>query len=174
MSLSPSNSGRRPWKRLPPTLFCCAQVMLLAVAANAQSTSPFAKLSGTWRGGGKVVLADGTGENIRCSATYSPESGGQSVSQGLVCASDSYKVDIRSFIVADGQNVQGHWQESVRQAQGQLNGRIVGDQLEGKISGPGFEAQLSLVTSGGRQTILITPAAGGSISRVQIALSRKG
>jgi hypothetical protein len=174
MSLSLSSSTRRQWKRVLPTLFCGAQIMLLAVAADAQSTSPLAKLSGTWRGGGKIMMADGTGENIRCSATYSPESGGRSVSQALVCASDSYKVDIRSFIVADGQSVQGHWEESVRQAQGQLSGQIVGDQLEGTISGPGFEAQLSLVTSGGRQTILITPAAGGSISRVQIALSRTG
>src|ERR1700722_6033425 len=139
MSLSLSSSTRRQWKRVLPTLFCGAQIMLLAVAADAQSTSPLAKLSGTWRGGGKIMMADGTGENIRCSATYSPESGGRSVSQALVCASDSYKVDIRSFIVADGQSVQGHWEESVRQAQGQLSGQIVGDQLEGKISGPGFE-----------------------------------
>jgi hypothetical protein len=174
MSLSVSNSTRRKWKRVLPTLLCCAQVVLLSVASNAQSTSPFAKLSGTWRGGGKVMMADGTGEKIRCSATYSPESGGRSVSQALVCASDSYKVDIRSFIVADGQSVQGHWEETVRQAQGQLSGQIAGDQLEGTISGPGFQAQLSLVTTGGRQTILITPAAGGSIARVQIALSRKG
>jgi hypothetical protein len=173
MSLSLSYLAHRQRRRVLPTFFCCAQVMLWAVAANAQSAGPFAKLSGTWRGIGKVVMADGSGEKIRCSATYSTESEGRSVSQALVCASDSYRVDIRSFIVANGQVVQGHWEESVRQASGQLDGQIVGDQLEGRISGPGFEAQLSLVTSGARQTVLITPA-GGSISRVQIALSRKG
>ena len=173
MSLSQSYSPRRQWKRVLQTLFCCAQLMLLTVAANAQSVGPFARFSGTWRGVGTVLSADGNGEKIRCSATYSPEQEGKSVSQALVCASDSYRVDIHSFIVADGQSVQGHWEESVRQANGQLDGQIVGDQLQGRISGPGFEARLSLVTSGARQTILITPS-GGSISRVQIALSRKG
>jgi hypothetical protein len=173
MSLSLSHSARRQWKRSLIALFCCAQVMLFAVAANAQSTGPFAKFYGTWRGVGKVLMTDGSGDKIRCNATYSTEAGGRSVSQALVCASDSYRVDIRSFIVADGQALQGHWEESVRQASGQLEGQIVGDQLDGRISGPGFEARLSLVTGGARQTILITPA-GGSISRVQIALSRKG
>jgi hypothetical protein len=102
-----------------------------------------------------------------------PRSREVGLSQALVCASDSYRVDIRSFIVADGQAVQGHWEESVRQAAGQLEGRIVGGQLEGRISGPGFEARMSLATSGVRQTIVITPA-GGSVSRVEIALSREG
>jgi hypothetical protein len=173
MSLSLGSLARRQGRRVLPALLCCAPVVLWAVAANAQSVSPFAKLPGTWRGAGKVVMADGKGETIRCSATYALESEGKSLSQGLVCASDSYKVDIRSFIVANGQSVQGHWEESTRQASGQLDGQIVGDQIDGKISGPGFEARLSLVTTGVRQTILITPS-GGSISRVQIALSRKG
>ncbi|MGA2042135.1 MAG: hypothetical protein ABSG83_02065 [Roseiarcus sp.] len=173
MSLSLSDSARRQWRRAFPTLFRFAQLALSAVTANAQSTSPFAKFFGTWRGVGSVLMADGSDEKIRCTATYSAESGGRSLSQALVCASDSYRVDIRSFIVADGQAVQGHWEESVRQAAGHLEGQIVGGQVEGTISGPGFEAGMSLVTSGIRQTILISPV-GGSISRVQIALSRQG
>jgi hypothetical protein len=173
MSLLKNYPARRQSRRAIPALLFCAQIMLLAVTANAQSTGPFAKFVGTWRGVGKVVAADGHAEKIRCSATYSAESGGQSVSQALVCASDSYRVDIQSFIVADGQAVKGHWEESVRQAMGQLDGQIVGGDFEGRIAGPGFEAHLSLVTSGIRQTVLITPA-GGSISRVQIALAREG
>jgi hypothetical protein len=173
MSLSVNRSVRRRWGRALATFSCCAQVVLFTVAATAQSAGPFGKISGTWRGVGKVVTSDGNGEKIRCTATYSPASSGQSLSQALVCASDSYRVDIKSFIVADGQAVQGHWEESVRQAVGQLDGRLVGGQFEGRISGPGFEARLSLVTNGARQTILITPS-GGSISRVQIALSRQG
>jgi len=173
MSRSLNNSARRQWKRALPALCLCAQVLLSAVTATAQSTGPFAKFLGTWRGVGKVLMADGSDEKIHCSATYSAESGGRSLSQALVCASDSYRVDIRSFIVADGQSVQGHWEESVRQATGHLEGQIVGGQLEGRISGPGFEAGMSLVASGTRQTILISPV-GGSVSRVQIALARQG
>ena len=173
MSRSLSSSGAQQWKRAFPALLCCAQVLMSTVTANAQSTGPFNKFSGTWRGSGKVLMADGNGEKIRCTATYSVVSGGQSLSQALVCASDSYRADIRSFIVAEGQSVQGHWEESVRQARGHLDGQLVGGQFEGRLSGPGFEARMSLVTSGVRQTILITPD-GGSISRIQIALSREG
>jgi hypothetical protein len=173
MLLAPSYSASGKWGRALPTLLFCATVVLFAVTANAQSIGPFAKFEGTWRGVGKVLTADGKGDKIRCSATYSTESGGKAVSQALVCASDAYRVDIRSFIVAEGQAVQGHWEESVRQAKGQLDGQIVGDQFDGRISGPGFEARISLISRGTRQTILITPT-GGSISRVQIALSRQG
>jgi hypothetical protein len=168
-----SYSGTGKWGRALLALLFCAAGVLSDVTANAQSAGPFAKFVGTWRGVGKVITADGKGEKIRCSATYSTESGGKSASQALVCASDAYRVDIRSFIVADGQAVQGHWEESVRQAMGQLDGQIVGDQFDGRISGTGFEARISVITRGTRQTIVITPT-GGSISRVQIALSREG
>jgi hypothetical protein len=172
MILSLSHSTRRHLTRALPTLLCCAQMMLSPVAANAQSAGPFAGLFGTWRGAGKVLMADGKSERIRCTATYTPESGGQSLSQELVCASDSYRVDVRSFIVAEGQSVQGHWEETVQQATGHLDGQIVGGRLEGRISGTGFEAGLSLVTTGLRQSVLITPL-GGSISRVEVALARR-
>jgi hypothetical protein len=171
MSLTLSHSTRRILTRALPILFCCTQMMLSPVA-SAESADPFAKFLGTWRGTGKVFMADGKSERIRCIATNSPEPGGKSISQELVCASDSYRVDVRSFIVAEGQGVQGHWEESVRQAAGQLAGQIVGGQFEGRITGPGFDAALSLVTTGLRQTILITPS-GGSVSRVEVALSRR-
>lgn len=172
MSLSLSHSTQRKLTRALPTLLCGAQMMLSSVAANAQSPDPFAKFLGAWRGGGKVVMADGHSEKIRCTANYSSASGGQTVSQELVCASDSYHVDVRSFIVAAGPSVQGHWDESVRQAMGQLAGQIVGEQFDGRISGTGIEAALSVVTTGSRQTILVTPN-GGSVSRVEVTLSRR-
>ena len=172
MSLSLSRLTRRQRTRVLPILLCCAQMMLSSVATNAQSASPFTKFFGAWRGSGKVLTTDGNSERIRCTATYAAESGGQSLSQELICASDSYRVDVRSFIVADGQSVQGHWEESVRQASGHLDGQIVEGRFEGKISGPGFEAGMSLVSTGSRQTILITPV-GVSISRIEVALSRR-
>jgi hypothetical protein len=154
-------------------LLCLLQVTISPTAASAQSNGPFAKFSGTWRGSGKVIMADGKSERIRCTATYSAVSNGQSLSQALICASDSYRVDVRSYIVSDGQRVQGHWEETTRQATGHLDGQIVEGQFDGKLSAPGFDAALSLLTTGLRQTIIITPS-GGPVSRVQIALARGG
>jgi hypothetical protein len=171
MSRSIVYLSRRQLTNALSALLCLAAMALFPVAANAQSEGPFGKFLGTWRGLGKVTMTDGKSEKIRCTATYSAASKGQSLSQTLVCASDSYRVDIHSFIVAEGQSAQGHWEESTRQANGHLDGRFVGGQFEGTISGPGFEALLFLVATGVRQTILITPS-GGSVSRVQIALSR--
>jgi hypothetical protein len=172
MARSLSRSTPRQLTRVLPALLCCAQIAVSSGAANAQSAGPFAGFFGSWRGTGKVLMADGHSERIRCTATYTSESGGQSFSQELVCASDSYRVDVRSFVVAEGQNVQGHWEESVQQAVGHLTGQIVGGQFQGKISGTGIEAAMSLDTAGLRQTILITPV-GGSVSRVEISLSRR-
>jgi hypothetical protein len=154
-------------------LLCFAQIGFSSMTANAQSDGPFARLVGTWRGSGKVLMTNGNSERIRCTATYSAASGELSLSQAMVCASDSYRVDVRSYIEANGPSVQGHWEESVQQAAGQLAGQISGGQFAGKILGSGFEAALLLVTAGSRQTITVTPA-GGSISRIQIALSRGG
>jgi hypothetical protein len=151
----------------------CSAQLLFATIADGQSEGPFVKMLGAWRGSGKISMTNGNSERIRCTATYSDGSGGSSISQALVCASDSYHVDVHTYIEATGQNVRGHWEESVQQAAGQLAGQILEGQFEGKILGNGFEATLSLITTGSRQTISVTPQ-GGNISRIQIALSRGG
>jgi hypothetical protein len=175
MSISTSHPSLRLRRstHVVRTLFCLIMVTCLSVTAGAQSQGPFAKFVGTWRGSGKVLTTDRNSEKIRCTATYSEVSGGQSLSQRLVCASDSYRVEIRGFIAAEGQSVHGHWEEAVRQAAGQLVGQIIAGRFEGTISGPGFEARMSLVTTGLHQTIIVTPAPGDSVSRVEIALSRE-
>ena len=173
MAISIKYSSFRKVMHALSVLLCLVQATIFPFAASAQSDGPFYRFPGTWRGSGKVIMADGKSERIRCTATYSVVSNGQSLSQSLICASDSYRVDVRSFIVSDGQRVQGHWEESTRQAKGHLDGQIVEGQFDGKLSGPGFDAALSLLTTSMRQTILITPS-GGSVSRVQIALSRGG
>ena len=158
------------WTRMLPIALLCGMLVWPQVVA-AQSTSPFAKFSGNWRGSGQVVGSNGNREKIRCRADYSTSSTGQSLSQSIVCASDSYNFDIRSFVVAEAQNAQGHWEELVRQVTGQLTGQIIDGQFEGNISGPGFTADMSLNSTGQHQTLDIRPQ-GGDISRVQVTLSR--
>ncbi len=145
---------------------------LWAQAGMAHTSNPVAKFLGGWRGSGHVVGSDGHSERISCRATYSESNGGEALSQSLVCASDSYRFDVRSYVVADGRDVQGHWEETTRNVSGQLSGQVEDGQFDGSIAGPAFTAQMSLRTTGRRQAISITPQ-GGDIAKVDIVLSRE-
>jgi hypothetical protein len=147
-------------------------VLVCAQAGMAQESGPFAKFSGSWRGSGQVIGADGNQERITCRARYEISHNGGALSQTLVCASDSYRVDISSYIVADGRSAQGHWQEATRQVQGDLTGQIADGEFEGGVSGPGFTAEISLRTTGHRQVISIKPQ-GGDVANVNIVLSHE-
>ena len=140
---------------------------------TAQSGGPFAKFVGSWRGSGQVIGTDGNHERITCRADYVLSQGGAALSQTLVCASDSYRVDISSYIVADGHSVQGHWQEATRRVQGDLTGQITDGNFEGSVSGVGFTAGVQLRTSGRRQQVTISPQ-GGDVAKADIILSRGG
>jgi hypothetical protein len=143
-----------------------------AQGGMARSSNPFAPFFGSWRGSGHVMGSDGHSERISCRATYSESNGGQALSQSLVCASDSYRFDVRAYVVADGPNVQGHWEETTRNAAGQLSGQVTDGKFDGNIAGPGFTTQMSLKMTGRRQTVSITPQ-GGDIAKVDIVLSRE-
>src|ERR1700684_3646000 len=70
---------------------------------------PYSGFSGSWRGAGQVVDTDGQSEDIRCVAPYSISDGGQALTQSLVCASDTYRININSYLVAEEDGVHGHW-----------------------------------------------------------------
>ena len=98
--------------------------------------------------------------------------GGAALSQTLVCASDAYRFDVKSFAIADGNNVEGHWEEATRNVTGHLIGQIDDGLFEGSITGPGFVAKMSLKTSGRNQLVTITPQ-GGDVAKVWVVLSRR-
>jgi len=56
--------------------------------------------------------------------TYTGSENGAGLSQTLVCASDSYRFDVRGYVVAEGQSVQGHRQEMSSNVAGRVLGRI--------------------------------------------------
>jgi hypothetical protein len=166
-----SRSSRSPYGTLLLAAGLVGTALLWPQIGAAQSSSPFAKFSGAWRGSGQVVGTDGNHERITCRATYAVSQNGGALSQTLVCASDSYRVDISSYIVAEGRSVRGHWQEATRQVQGDLTGQIVEGDFEGGVAGPGFTAKISLRATGRRQVVNIRPQ-GGDVAGVDIVLSR--
>jgi hypothetical protein len=140
------------------------QLLLAAVAlfiasisgsASFAQSGPFAGMAGNWSGGGTVMLDDGSTERIRCRATYAVGGGGAGLNQTLTCASDSYKFNLASNVVAEGGALSGTWSESSRGVTGTLSGHGSNGNFQVVASAPGFNANISLTTRGNKQSVVI-------------------
>jgi len=122
---------------------------------HAQTAGPFAGMAGVWTGGGIVTLDDGSTERIRCRATYAVGAGGNGLQQTLTCASDSYKFNLSSNLLAQGGAVSGTWNESSRNINGNIEGRSANGVFQVVATAPGFSANLTLTTRGNKQSVVI-------------------
>jgi hypothetical protein len=151
-----------------------AAIALLAASASGTAShaqsGPFAGMAGSWSGGGTVTLDDGSTERIRCRASYAVGAGGNGLNQNLLCASDSYKFDLRSNVMAEGGSLSGTWSESSRGVNGTLEGRGGNGTFQVLASAAGFNANISLTTRGNRQSVVITGE--GQFRGASISLSR--
>jgi len=144
-----------------------AVLMLSMTASNAQ-TGPFAGFNGAWSGNGTVALSDGTTERIRCKADYKVDGSGLGLKQTLRCASDSYKFDLTSDVTSQGDRISGSWNEASRNVFGNLQGTAGGGQIEVFVEANGFAANLTLRTTGNKQTVQINSK--GEIRGVNITM----
>ena len=150
-------------------IFAAAALLVAGLwgsASHAQS-GPFAGMAGVWSGGGTVTLDDGSTERIRCRATYAVGAGGNGLQQTLTCASDSYKFNLTSNVVAQGSAVSGSWSETSRNINGNLEGRSGGGVFQVVATAPGFTANITLTTRGTKQSVVIRSESvfrGASIS----------
>jgi hypothetical protein len=162
-----SNAFRAPRIALAIGLF------LLPVATSAQQHEggAFSRFAGDWSGAGTVKTSAGT-ERLRCKAHYDVTSDGGSLEQTLLCASDSYKLEVRSKVAATGTRFTGKWNEVTRDTIGNLSGTITSTGIRGKIDGIGFTADLAISTQANRQSVTIEPSGATEISQVAITLTR--
>ena len=144
-----------------------AVLMLSMTASNAQ-TGPFAGFNGAWSGNGTVALSDGTTERIRCKADYKVDGSGLGLKQTLRCASDSYKFHLTSDVTSQGDRISGSWNEASRNVFGNLQGTAGGGQIEVFVEANGFAANLTLRTTGNKQTVQINSK--GEIRGVNITM----
>jgi hypothetical protein len=154
-------------------LFVAASVgaaMVLSISTSFAESGPFAGMSGVWTGRGTIQLDGGSTENIRCRATYAVSGDGQGLNQVLLCASDSYKFELKSDVVAKGGVLSGTWKETSRNVGGSLTGRAGNGQFNVDVSAPTFTARLRLTTRGDRQNVAIS--SDGQFKGVKISLSR--
>jgi hypothetical protein len=145
-----------------------AALMLSVSAGHAQSASPFAGFDGAWAGTGTVALSDGTTERIRCKADYKVNGTGLGLKQSLHCASDSYKFDLTSDVTSQGDRISGNWSEASRNVFGNLQGTAGGGRIDVFVEANGFAANLTLRTSGNKQTVQISSK--GEIRGVNITM----
>jgi hypothetical protein len=155
-------------------LIFAAVTLLVASLSGSPSyaqSGPFTGMAGSWSGGGTVTLDDGSSERIRCRATYAVGEGGAGLNQSLTCASDSYKFNLASNVIAEGGALSGTWSESSRGVSGTLSGHGSNGSFQVVASAPGFTANISLTTRGNKQSVVIRSesafrAATISLSRI--------
>jgi hypothetical protein len=145
-------------------------VALVSGSASYAQSGPFAGMAGNWSGGGTVTLDDGSSERIRCRATYAVGEGGNGLNQTLTCASDSYRFNLASNVVAQGGSLSGTWSESTRGVQGTLEGHGSNGNFQVVANAPGFSASISLTTRGNRQSVSIR--SDSTFRAASISLSR--
>jgi hypothetical protein len=155
-----------------PLIFAALTLLVATVCGSASyaQSGPFAGMAGNWSGGGTVTLDDGSTERIRCRATYAVGAGGNGLNQTLTCASDSYKFNLSSNVIAEGGALSGTWSESNRGVNGTLEGRGANGNFQVQATAAGFSANLSLTTRGNRQSVVIKSES--AFRSASIALSR--
>lgn len=144
----------------------------LAQGASQGTAATFRNLVGGWSGGGTIKMSSGTTERIRCRAVYQLATN-QGLNQDLLCASDSFKFQIRSNITRQDKNLAGVWQETTRNISGNVSGRISAGRIDVRVEGSVFSATLSLAQTGNRQAVTIRPS-GTDVAEVSIAMTRSG
>jgi len=150
-----------------------AAALVLACGAPtlAHAAGPFAAFAGNFHGGGAVIGSDGHRERISCRARASVGGGGTSMSQTIVCASDSYRINITSNVVASGGSVSGSWTETTRGVSGSIAGRASDGQFSGRVDGGTFAASVAMRATGRGLSLSLAPN-GGDVARVEVSMSR--
>jgi hypothetical protein len=142
--------------------------LLLSMSAGYAQSGPFAGFNGTWSGNGTVLLSDGSTERLRCKADYKVNGNGLGLKQNLHCASDSYKFDLSSDVTSQGDRISGNWSEASRNIFGNLQGTAGGGRIDVFVEASGFAANLTLTTTGNKQTVQISSK--GEIRGVNITM----
>ena len=120
-------------------------------------------MAGAWSGSGTISLDSGASQRIRCRATYAVSGDGSGLNQSLVCASDSYKFELKSDVLAKDGLLSGTWSELSRNVGGSLERRAANGQFDVIVSAAAFKAKLSVTTRGNKQAVSIS--SDGAIKR---------
>lgn len=149
-------------------------VLASVVGAGTLSTRAdgiFDHLTGSWAGAGTLTLNTGSRERILCRTTYSASGGGMSLRLDLKCASDSFKFELRSDLIAADGSISGVWSEGTRRVSGSITGRGTYDRVDVTANSATFSALLTVITRGNRQNVSIR-SPGSEMQEVAFSMTR--
>ena len=146
---------------------------LVAASSGTAAAGYFSAMAGAWTGNGRLTLADGKGERIRCRAANKVLRGGDRLRQNLSCTSVSYKLVFTSELTykpAAGV-VTGSWREQSQRVGGFISGPARPGRIRAFVSSESFSARVVVVTRGNRQSVTITPK-GLGVREISVKLTR--
>lgn len=150
--------------------FAALAIFTHVAAGPAAAENEFSGLAGSWSGGGQISLADGRSERLSCRANYLPKDGGSSLGLSIRCASQSYKIELRSSLKVAGSRVSGSWEERSFNAGGSVTGSSTSGSLRLAFSGT-MDGSMSVSYGGSSQQVSIRTT-GGELSGVSLSLRR--
>jgi len=109
-------------------------------ATPAPSGDPFDQLKGDWKGGGRVIMNDGTVKQVTCTAKY--KTAGSNVTQTMNCKGNDYEVNATLKVTDKDSKIRGSWNESVYAASGSVSGTAKGNLVHAVIAGDKFSGRL--------------------------------
>lgn len=140
---------------------------------GALAAGPFDGLAGSWSGAGTITMATGANERIRCRVRYAVAGGGNSLTQDLRCASDSYQFNLTANVAMRGTAISGTWSETSRGVGGTISGSARAGSIQAVAESSTFSARLTVTTDGDRQTVSIT-SPGSEVREVSMSLRKGG
>lgn len=146
---------------------------LLWASAPPATAGQFSAIAGSWSGNGRVNLAGGKSEAIKCNAYYIAKAGGAGLSMAIRCASASNKIDMRANLESSSGGVSGSWEERQFNASGTVAGKNSDGNMSLNITGGGFTGSMTVKLSGRNQDVSIS-AQGVGFTGVKIVLSKNG
>lgn len=158
---------------LSATAALAASVLLTPVLgpSPAHAAGAFSAIAGSWTGNGKVHLAGGKSEAIKCNAYYIAKAGGAGLSMAIRCASASNKIDMRANLESSSGGLSGNWEERQFNASGTVAGKSMDDNISLSITGGGFTGSMNVKLNGKTQDVSIS-AQGVGFTGVNIVLAK--
>ena len=168
-----SRSRRGPLARSLTALGVASAILLWPGIGMSETGGPFVAFVGSWRGSGQATIKDGHHERrSRNIAAFRAPQRAWSATISLVCASDSYRFNVESYVEAQGQNIHGHWEETTRKVQGDLTGRVEGGQFRGTVTGGLFSVDMSIRATERAQAVSMVPH-GADVTDLEVVLNRQ-
>jgi hypothetical protein len=145
--------------QLRPVRFLQGMMLVLALLLSSYGSGHaqgvFERMAGQWEGSGSLELSSGAREKIKCKASYVVQSDAKNLQLSILCAGDSYKINISSSATLAAGAVTGTWSESNSLAGGTISGKASGDHVQVLAQSSAFSATISLTTHGNQQSVSI-------------------